>query len=89
MRMRNSLLRSLIIENDTLREMSKVMSSTKRNKRKRMILTIEHKLEICGNVKQARTFTKAIEHVKFFPQRQMKIKLLFLLKLCSNLLDVY
>ena len=42
------------------------MSRTKGNKRKRVILTIEHKLEIYRNLKQARKFTKAIKHVKFF-----------------------
>ena len=42
------------------------MSSTKGNKRKRVILTIEHKLEICRNLKIAQTFTKAIKHFKFF-----------------------
>ena len=47
-------------------EKSELTSSAKGNKRKRVILTIEHKLEICRNLKQARTFTKAIKHVKFF-----------------------
>ena len=64
------------------------MSSTKGNKRKRVILTIEHKLEICRNLKLARTFTKAIKHVKFFTKTNGN-KMTFLLKLCSNLLDVY
>ena len=46
--------------------MSKFMPSAKGNKRKRVILTIEHKLEIRSNLKYARKFTKAIKHVKFF-----------------------
>ena len=61
MRMRNSLLRFLIIKNDTL-SVRRVRSCPVR----RVILTIEHKLEIYKNLKEARIFTKAIKHVKFF-----------------------
>ena len=45
------------------------MSGTKGKKRNRVILTIEHKLEICRNLKYARTLTKAIKHVKFFAKK--------------------